>query len=118
MVVFRAAVASLFLLVGACGVGEVPIGGGGTTDGGAGGGTGAATFTSQVKPLLTRCDGCHSAGTPPNFTSFATLTDRYKTKPSTANVLITKAADGATHQGVAYLNATEKQAVAMWIDGL
>lgn len=117
MVVFRAAFASLFLLVGACGVGEVPASGGGTTDGGGGGG-GAATFTSQVKPLLTRCDGCHSAGTPPNFTSFATLTDRYKTKPSAMNILITKAADGATHEGVAYLNATEKQAVAMWIDSL
>lgn len=114
MVVFRAAVASLFLVVGACGVGEVPIGG--TTDGGAG--AGAATFASQVKPLLTRCDGCHSAGQPPNFTSFATLTDRYKTKPATANILITKAADGATHQGVPYFNATEKQAVSMWIDSL
>jgi len=117
MVVFRAAVASLFLLVGACGVGEVPAGGGGTTDGGAGG-TGAATFASQVKPLLVKCDGCHGGGTPPNFMSFTTLADKYKMKPSATNILITKAADGATHYSVAYLNATEKQAVAMWIDSL
>jgi hypothetical protein len=117
MVVFRAAVASLFLFVGACGVGEVPIGGGGTTDGGTGGG-GAASFTSQIKPLLTRCDGCHSAGQPPNFTSFATLTDRYKMKPGTANVLVTKAADGALHQGVMYFSAVEKSSIAMWIESL
>jgi len=114
MVVFRAAVASMFILLGACSVGEVPIGGGGTPDGGVS--MAAQKFASDVKPLLTRCDGCHSTGQPPNFTSFATLTDRYKTKPSATNVLLTKAAVDGPHQGILYFNATERQAVAMWID--
>jgi len=113
MVVFRAAVASMFILLGACSVGEVPIGGGGTPDGGVS--MAAQKFASDVKPLLTRCDGCHSAGQP-NFTSFATLTDRYKTKPSATNVLLTEAAVDGPHQGILYFNATERQAVAMWID--
>jgi len=114
MVVFRAAVASMFLFLGACGVGEVPIGGGGTPDGGVS--MAAQKFASDVKPLLTRCDGCHSGVTAPNFMSFATLTDRYKTKPSATNILLTKAAVDGPHQGVLYFNAVERQAVAMWID--
>ena len=111
MVVFRAAIASLFLLLGACGVGEVPIGGG-TPDGG--GGTPDQTFDAQVKPLVTRCIGCHSGTQVPILTSYATLAAKYKVKPGETNILVTK----GDHQGVMYFSAVEKTAVANWINSL
>lgn len=112
MVVFRAAVASMLILLGACGVGEVPIGGGGTPDGG--GGTGAQTFDAQVKPLVTRCVGCHSGAQGPTLTSFATLQAKYKVKPGASNIFVTK----GDHQGTTYFVPAEKTAVAAWIDSL
>jgi len=119
MVALRTTVASLFLLVAACGVGEVPLPGGTTTDaGGGGGGTGAQTFLSQVKPLLARCDGCHAGGQPPNFTSFDTLAATYKTKPGANNVLVTHVGDGLLHNGTPYFSTQEKAAVAGWINSL
>ena len=122
MVVLRRAVtAALLLSIGACSVGEVPAGGGGGggTDAGAGsgggGGTGpAATFETIVKPKVMRCLACHSAGQPPNLTSYAALGATYKTKPSSMNLLVNK----GDHEGITYFSATEKTAIAMWIDSL
>jgi hypothetical protein len=118
MVVFRRAAAwSLFLVLGACGVGEVPIGGGGTPDGG--GGTPAQTFESQIKPLVTNCLGCHSGIQGPILTSYDTLAAKYKVKPGETNILVTKAdATGGTHQGIQYFTGVTKTAVANWINSL
>jgi hypothetical protein len=103
------------LLLGACSVGEV--GGGGTPDGG--GGAGDATFRSMISPLVTRCLGCHSTTQPPNLSSFAALQATYKTKPGSANILVTKGSlTGGTHQGIQYLDATDQAKVAAWIDSL
>lgn len=103
-------------LISACSVGEVPIGGGGV-DGGAGGSE--AGFTATIKPLVTTkgCVSCHSAGQPPNFTSYATLAPMYRQGPSATNKLITEAADGALHNGVPYFTTAEKTTVKNWIDG-
>jgi hypothetical protein len=42
------------------------------------------------------------------------LDARYKTKPSSANILITK----GDHQGTMYFSQPDKTTVAMWIDSL
>jgi hypothetical protein len=119
MVVFRAAIASLFIFMGACGVGEVPAGGGSGTPDAAGGGSGAASFTSQISPLVTRCIGCHSATQGPTLTSFDALQAKYKMKPGASNIFVTKGdATAGMHQGVAYFSAIEKTSVAGWIDSL
>lgn len=120
MVVFRAAVASMFMLLGACSVGEVPLGGG-NPDGGtdSGGGTGAQTFDQMIKPLVApRCTNCHSGNQKPNLTSFAALEAQYKMKPGTGNLLVTKAGDGADHHGTPYFSAADKTTVANWIQSL
>ena len=113
MVVLRATVASMVLWLGACGVGEVPIGGGGTPDGG--GGTPSQTFDAQIKPLVMTthpCLGCHSTTQGPILTSYDTLAAKYKTKPGTGNILVTK----GDHQNTTYFTAAEKTTVAAWID--
>src|SRR4051794_31693104 len=86
MVIFRrAAVASLFLLMGACSVGEVPTGG--ITDAPpGGGGTPDQTFTAMIAPLVSRCVGCHSGAQNPTLTSYASLQTKYKTKPGMTNI--------------------------------
>jgi hypothetical protein len=101
-------------LVGACSVGEVPIGG---VDGGAGGSQ--AGFDATIKPLVISkgCVSCHSAGQPPNFTSYATLDPVYRRAPSSSNKLILEAADGALHNGFPYFTTQEKTTVKNWIDG-
>lgn len=114
MVIFRrAAVASLFILLGACSVGEVPTGGGGI-DAPAGGGTAEASFNAQVMPLLTRCVGCHSGAQQPVLTSYATLAAKYKMKPSTTNTLVNK----GDHAGITYFTPADKTTVATWVDSL
>lgn len=116
MAVSRATIASL-LILGACGVGEVPAGDGGTT----GGGPTEATFNAVLKPLVSgramACTGCHG-GTQPTFDSFAALGAKYKTGPGASNVLVTKAdATAGKHQGIDYFTAAEKTTVTNWIDG-
>jgi hypothetical protein len=116
MVVLRVALTSL-LLLGACSVGEVPIGGGGP-DGG--GGMGAATFESMIKPLVAECVGCH-VGQPPNLTSFDALQPKYKMGPGNMNVFVTKgdiSVPVGMHQGLPYLTEAEEVTVAAWIDSL
>lgn len=115
MVVLRATVASMVLWLGACGVGEVPIGGGGGPDGG--GGTPSQTFEARIKPLVMtmhNCLSCHSTTQGPILTSYEALAAKYKTKPGTANILVTK----GDHQGTPYFTAAEKMTVASWIDSL
>jgi hypothetical protein len=119
MPLLRATVASLFMLLGACGVGEVPIGGGGTPDAAGGGGGGGQSFNAMITPLVTRCIGCHSATQGPTLTSFDALQAKYKVKPGESNILVTKAdATAGSHQGIQYPAATEKTAVAGWINSL
>lgn len=118
MVALRTTVVSLFLFAGACGVGEVPLPGGGMVDAGGGGNPGAAAFLKDIKPLLTRCDGCHAGGQPPNFMTFDTVAAIYKAKPGANSKLVTEAADGALHNGTAYFSAQEKTAVINWINAL
>lgn len=114
MVIFRrAAVASLFILLGACSVGEVPTGGGGI-DAPAGGGGAEASFNAQVMPLLTRCVGCHSGVQQPTLTSYTALQAKYKTKPGTTNIFVTK----GDHQGTTYFTPADKTTVTNWIDSL
>jgi cytochrome c551/c552 len=115
--VSRVAVTALFLLLGACSVGEVPIGGGGPDAGGML--ASKAVFDATIKPIVNQkgCIPCHSAGQPPNFNSYDTLDAKYKTGPSTGNKLLTEAADGALHNGVTYFTTAEKATVASWLDG-
>jgi hypothetical protein len=115
MVIFRRIVVTSLLLLGACGVGEVPIGGG-MTDSGAGGNP-AAAFTAHVTPQVTRCTGCHGGGTGPTLTGYANLEAKYKTKAG-AMILLTKAADGGQHEGITYFSATEKAEVTMFVNAL
>ena len=117
MVLFRAAGLAMVMSLGACGVGEVPIGGTGTPDGGGGGGAAGQAFNTQIKPLITTahpCLGCHSTNIAgePNLSSADALQAKYKTKPGSGNILVTK----GDHQNTTYFTATEKTAVAAWID--
>jgi hypothetical protein len=71
-----------------------------------------------IKPLVTRCTACHGGTQAPNFTSYASLDAKYKTPPGASNILVTKADPTAgMHQGITYFSATDKTAVANWIDG-
>ena len=116
-------------LLGACDVGEVPVGGGGAgsglaggkgdngndgPDAGLGGQTPQQSFTSVVAPLVARCTGCHSGAQSPNLTSFDALEPQYKAKPGASNILTTK----GDHEGIIFLTPTERMTVASWIDGL
>jgi hypothetical protein len=79
------------------------------------------TFNQQVKPLVTRCLGCHGTTQAPNLTSATALQAKYKMKPGATNILVTKGSMGSppgTHEGITYLDATAQSAVAMWIDSL
>jgi cytochrome c551/c552 len=123
MVVSRVTVTALslalflapFFALGACSVGEVPIGG----DGGTGKLASKAVFDATIQPLLNQkgCVTCHAAAQPPNFSSYDALAAMYKTGPSTGNKLLTEAADGALHNGVPYFTTAEKTTVANWLDG-
>lgn len=109
------------MLLAACSVGSV---GDTADDDGGGGGDGMGggqSFNAMVKPLVTRCAGagCHATGSnQPDLTDYSKLVDKYKSKPATANILITKAADGALHNGVAYLSTSDKATITTWIDSL
>lgn len=72
------------------------------------------SFNSTVKPLVMTCTGCHGGNQPPNLTSFTALEAKYKMKPGSSNILVTK----GNHVGITYLDATGKAAVQGWIDGL
>jgi hypothetical protein len=109
---------ALFMMLAACGVGEVSDG---TPDSGMTGGAGENSFNTMIKPLVTECTGCHGSGTKPILSSYASLTAdaKYKAKPGAMNILVTKAdATGGTHQGVTYFSAMEKTTVGNWIDSL
>ena len=75
---------------------------------------GEASFNSMVKPLVTNCVSCHGGGTPPNLTSFAMLQAKYKMKPGSTNILVTK----GNHSGIQYLSAGDATTVKNWIDSL
>jgi hypothetical protein len=115
----RSSLIALVVVLGGCDVGSVPPAGGGPApDGGTGGGNQAQTFDTVIKPLVTRCTGCHGTTQAPNFTSFATLDAKYKTPPGTGNILVTKADPTAgMHQGITYFSTQDKATVAGWIDG-
>ncbi|HEY6177029.1 MAG TPA: hypothetical protein VIX73_21380 [Kofleriaceae bacterium] len=114
MVALRCCLAALVL--GACSVGEVPIGG---VDGGVTMGS-QAVFDSTIKPMVMTkgCIPCHTAGQPPNFTSYQTLLPQYRNGPPETNKLLTEAADGALHNGVTYFTTTEKTTIRNWISGM
>jgi hypothetical protein len=118
MVALRVTLASLVIALGACSVGEVPIGGGGA-DGGAGGTK--AGFDTNIKGMVMTkgcvIAACHGGTQSPNFTSYDTLDAKYKAPPAATNKLITEAADGATHNGVTYFTTAEKVTVTSWIEG-
>lgn len=86
----------------------------------------AATFDAELgsKATAKGCNGpapCHSTQNP-KMASFAQMTDtqtnsdKYLRKPATTNVIITKVAPGAQHQGVAYFDATEIGTISTWIE--
>jgi hypothetical protein len=114
MVALRCVVTGFVLA--ACSVGEVPIGGG--VDGGVTVGS-KAGLDATIKPMVMtkNCVPCHSAGQPPNFTSYDTLDLKYKTGPVSTNKLLTEAADGALHNGVPYFTTAEKTTISNWISG-
>lgn len=75
---------------------------------------GETSFNATVKPLVTTCVSCHAGGTPPNLMSFAMLQAKYKMKPGSANILVTK----GNHSGIQYLSAGDAATVKNWIDSL
>ncbi|MDQ3337916.1 MAG: hypothetical protein M4D80_22365 [Myxococcota bacterium] len=77
------------------------------------GGGNETSFNATVKPLVANCVSCHGAQ-PPTLTSYAALQAKYKMKPGSANILVTK----GDHQGITYFNANDKAAIQGWIDGL
>jgi len=120
----RTMVTSLVLVLGACSVGQVdgitPATDGGGGQDGTGGTVDKTSYMQQVLPLVSRCTGCHGTQQDPNLQSYDLLKPIYKQKPASANVLINEDIITNTpgqHQGIAYLNTTEKQAVSTWIDG-
>jgi len=129
MVVIRAAITSLLVLASACTVGEVPSGSGATPDAGStptadaatDGGSGSTqtpdeTFAANVSPVITACFGCHNSANPaPDLHSATTLLAKYKVKPGTASLLVTK----GTHSGPnSTLNDTQKTAIVAWLNSL
>jgi hypothetical protein len=113
------AVLTTLIFITACSVGEVPIGGGAGPDGNNDGTGGGMSFNMIVKPLVTECVACHSTTQPPNLTSYMALEAKYKSKPGSGNLLVTKGSlTAGTHQGIPYLSTGEQTAVAGWIDGL
>jgi hypothetical protein len=118
MAALRSSLVALSLALGACSVGEVPIGG---ADGGAD--NGAQSFAAMVSPLVTECaiPACHGGAQPPNLANYAQLAAKYKTKPGNTNILVTKGAMSVPvgmHSGLQYLSAAEQTTVAAWIDSL
>lgn len=124
-------IAPLLLLVVGCSVGEVPIGGetANTPDAAANNNNNdnnnndnpadtanTASFDAQMKPVIAarNCGGCHAGAQPPNLSSYAGLEPKYKMKPGSANVLVTK----GDHAGIQYWDAAQKMTVQNWIDGL
>ena len=128
MVFMRPLLIASLLALGACDVGEVPVGGGaqvdaggGGGDGGGGGGGGGQSFTAMIVPLVTECAtvACHGGVQPPILTSFDALAAKYKTKPGSSNILVTKGAlTGGSHSGLPYFTTAEQATVAAWIDSL
>lgn len=138
MVVLKVTVASLFVLLSACTVGEVTGSGGGpvadapatpidAAPGGSidapGGGVDAeALFNSDVKPLISAKDCarsmCHAPATvTPDLSSYSALlasnSGKYVKNPGAANVLATKAS--TAHNGATF-TAAEVAKIAAWID--
>jgi hypothetical protein len=105
----------LAALLGGCSVGEYGTSNTTTgTDASMSSGGPEATFDSMVKPRVGTCLSCHSGGQNPNLSTYALLQPKYKTKPGNTNILVTK----GDHQGITYLNATDKAAVESWINSL
>jgi hypothetical protein len=103
--------------VAACSVGEYGVEQQGTTPDAAMNNSNPAnetSFNNTVKPLVSSCLGCHSTTQAPNLTSFTALQAKYKQKPGSTNILVTK----GPHQGTQYFNTTDKTAIQNWIDGL
>lgn len=113
MVALRTTFVSLLVVVGACGVGEVPGGPGGTVDAS----PASAAYETMVKPAVTRCATpvCHAGPQPPNLSSADALQASYKTKPGTGSLVVTHVGDGQPHNGITYLSAAEKQAFVTWV---
>jgi hypothetical protein len=107
---------ALFVLLAACSVGEVPLGGDAGPD--AAPSPNQLSFNATIKPLVTECLGCHAAATPPNLTSFDTLDVKYQGKPGAGNILVTKGDPNGVHQGAPYFTPAEKTTVGNWIDAL
>lgn len=121
MVALRSAVAALFLVLGACDVGEVPPAGGGGVDGGVD--PAAQSFNTIVKPRTSRCAtaACHGGTQSPNLSDYAKLGAAYKTKPGKNNILVTKGTmtvPVGQHSGMPYLSSDDQTAIANWIDSL
>jgi hypothetical protein len=103
----------------ACSVGEVPIAGVDANDAAA-----EASFNQQILPLAQArgcLDGaaCHAGVQMPILNNYSMLTVRYKTKPGSTNILVTKGnLTGGIHQAVPYFDPQEQATVAAWIDSL
>jgi hypothetical protein len=107
----------LAALLGGCEVGEYGtsnsnpsmVDGGGSSSSGP-----EASFNAMVKPRVATCVSCHAGAQPPSLGSYSALESKYKMKPGSSNILVTK----GDHQGITYFNATDKAAVESWINSL
>lgn len=118
---FSPAKLTLLVLLAACGVGEVPLGGGDASTPDAAPDPNEASFTAIIAPLVTECIACHGVVQPPILTSSGALDAKYKMKPGLNNILVTKgdiSVPVGIHQGVPYFTEAEEVTVANWIDGL
>ncbi len=102
------------LALAGCDVGEVGDGDGDGSGSGNGMG-GGQSFNAMIAPLVTGCTGCHGGATPPNLSSFSALESKYKMKPGSSNVLVTK---GVHASLTAYFTDPQKTTISNWIDSL
>lgn len=87
----------------------------------------AATFNTGLRDVVTpkgcvAAAPCHGGTQTPLMMSFEMMTSntalaaKYLKTPASMNIIITKAADGAVHQGVNYLDATDKATISTWLE--
>lgn len=114
----RSMVTILGLALAACSVGEVETP---AIDAAPPNPANIASFMTMIGPLVVPCTGCHGSTQNPVLTSFTTLLPMYYAKPGSSSKLVTKDIDDNTpgmHQGISYLNDTQKMTVSTWIDGV
>jgi hypothetical protein len=122
----KTVVTTLGLALSACSVGAVDGIGDDDGDGGVTGDPRAATYATDVLPLMDNkgCNNvsCHGGVQNPQMLTFDKMTSnglpgRYISTPAASNIIIIKDdPTPGTHQLQPYLDATEKATVSAWLE--